>query len=121
MLLESFKFGADFPLIVFDLDGTLLNSLPATFNALRAVISPRIGREVRIKDMLHLINNTDLEILREMAGQDDYQGSPIRERMVGSGRRTNNASGNNNPGRLQCNTDRTTVQNTSGRTQGNAE
>ncbi|MBW1808513.1 MAG: HAD-IA family hydrolase [Deltaproteobacteria bacterium] len=73
MLLESFKIGAGFPLIVFDLDGTILNSLPATFNALRAVISPRIGREVQIKDMVHLINNTDLEILREMAGVDDYQ------------------------------------------------
>jgi HAD superfamily hydrolase (TIGR01549 family) len=73
MLLESFKPGTDFPLVVFDLDGTILNSLPATFNALRAVISPRIGREVEIKDMVHLINNTDLEILREMAGIDGYQ------------------------------------------------
>lgn len=52
-----------YPIVVFDLDGTLLDSLKTTFQALDHAVSPRRGRPLEIKDLVHLLRHTDTEIL----------------------------------------------------------
>ena len=52
-----------YPIVVFDLDGTLLDSLKITFMALDHAVSPRLGRSLEIKDLVHMLRHTDTEIL----------------------------------------------------------
>jgi len=59
-----------YPIVVFDLDGTLLDSLKTTFLALDHAVSPRRGRPLEIKDMVHLLRHTDTEILSILLPED---------------------------------------------------
>jgi pyrophosphatase PpaX len=52
-----------FPIVVFDLDGTLLDSLKTTFWALDHAVSSRRNHPLEIKDLVHLLRHTDTEIL----------------------------------------------------------
>lgn len=52
-----------YPIVVFDLDGTLLDSLKTTFLALDHAVSPRRDRKLALKDLVHLLRHTDTEIL----------------------------------------------------------
>jgi pyrophosphatase PpaX len=54
---------SSYPIVVFDLDGTLLDSLKTTFLALDHAVSPRRGHKLAIKDLVHLLRHTDTEIL----------------------------------------------------------
>lgn len=60
-----------YPIIVFDLDGTLLDSLKTTFLALDHAVAPRRGRPLEIKDLVPMLRHTDIEILHMLveAGQ----------------------------------------------------
>jgi pyrophosphatase PpaX len=52
-----------YPIVVFDLDGTLLDSLKTTFLALDHAVSPRLGRHLHIKDLVPMLRHTETEIL----------------------------------------------------------
>jgi HAD superfamily hydrolase (TIGR01549 family) len=62
-----------YPIVVFDLDGTLLDSLKTTFMALDHAISPRLGRRLQIKDLVHMLRHTDIEILDMLLPQDSLE------------------------------------------------
>lgn len=59
-----------YPMVVFDLDGTLLDSLKTTFLALDHAVSPRLGRKLEIKDLVHMLRHTDDEILGMLLPED---------------------------------------------------
>ncbi len=52
-----------YPIVVFDLDGTLLDSLMTTFRALYHAVAPRLGRPLRLEDIVPMLRHTDAEIL----------------------------------------------------------
>jgi HAD superfamily hydrolase (TIGR01549 family) len=59
--------------VVFDLDGTLLDSLKTTFQALDHAVSSRLGRPLEIKDLVHMLRHTDTEILGILLGEDSVE------------------------------------------------
>jgi HAD superfamily hydrolase (TIGR01549 family) len=60
-------------MVVFDLDGTLLDSLKTTFMALDHAVSPRRGRPLELKDLVHLLRHTDDEILSMLLPEDSVE------------------------------------------------
>lgn len=64
---------SSYPIVVFDLDGTLLDSLKTTFLALDHAVSPRRGRPLEIKDLMHLLRHTDTEMLDMLLPQDSLE------------------------------------------------
>ena len=64
---------SSYPIVVFDLDGTLLDSLKTTFMALDHAVSPRRGRSLEIKDLVHMLRHTDTEILSMLLDEDSVE------------------------------------------------
>ena len=60
-------------MVVFDLDGTLLDSLKTTFMALYHAVASRLGRKLQIKDLVHMLRHTDDEILGMLLPPDTLQ------------------------------------------------
>lgn len=61
-----------YPIVVFDLDGTLLDSLKTTFLALDHAASPRLGRPLEINDLVHMLQHTDAEILKMLLDEGSF-------------------------------------------------
>ena len=59
-------------MVVFDLDGTLVDSLRATFQALDAALSPILKRRLEISDLIHHIRRTDTAMLQRLAPEEEY-------------------------------------------------
>jgi len=54
--------------VVFDLDGTLIDSLPLTFHAFRAAIEPFLGRPVADEEIYARFGPADHEIVADFVG-----------------------------------------------------
>ncbi len=63
---------ADFPLdiVIWDLDGTLVHSLPATFAAFNAGLEPLLGRRLSDQEILSHFGPPDQEIIRALVGDE---------------------------------------------------
>ena len=64
---------SSYPIVVFDLDGTLLDSLKTTFLALDHAVAPRLGRSLEIKDLIPMLRHTDIEILRMLLNEGAFE------------------------------------------------
>jgi HAD superfamily hydrolase (TIGR01549 family) len=62
-----------YPIVVFDLDGTLLDSLRTTFLALDHAAAPRMGRPLCLEDIVPMLRHTDAEILGMLLDPADLE------------------------------------------------
>jgi HAD superfamily hydrolase (TIGR01549 family) len=62
-----------YPIVVFDLDGTLLDSLMTTFLALDHAAAPRLGRPLRLEDIVPMLRHTDAEILKMLLDEESLE------------------------------------------------
>ena len=68
---------SSYPIVVFDLDGTLLDSLKTTFLALDHAVAPRLGRSLEIKDLIPMLRHTDIEILGMLLDDDSFEAAMV--------------------------------------------
>ena len=77
---------ADFPLdlVIWDLDGTLVHSLPATFAAFNAALEPRLGRVLSDAEILGYFGPPDQEIIAKLVGPERAEAcyAEVLEHMV---------------------------------------
>ena len=66
---------ADFPLdlVIWDLDGTLVHSLPGTFAAFNAALEPRLGRRLSDAEIMGYFGPPDQEIIRKLVGDEHWE------------------------------------------------
>lgn len=68
-------------LIIWDLDGTLVDSLPATFTAFNAGLEPFLGKKLSPAEIMSHFGPPDQEILRKLVG--DANADRCYELMLG--------------------------------------
>ena len=56
------------PVLLFDLDGTLTDTLPGTFRAFQDAVEPALGRRPAVQEILDRFGPTDHRIVTEWVG-----------------------------------------------------
>jgi HAD superfamily hydrolase (TIGR01509 family) len=65
-------------LVIFDLDGTLIDTLPGTFRAVRAAVAPVIGYEPTEDEIRARFGPADQRIVAEWVGPDEAEAAVAR-------------------------------------------
>ena len=62
-------------IVIWDLDGTLVNSIPATIDAFNAGLKPFLGKELTAEEIMAHFGPPDQEILRKLVGDKNFKES----------------------------------------------